>query len=600
MKNYNLRQYMKQLLSKESISILALVAFALVWVFSQHLTFTSDSETYLQYAHWLTGRDNISPHWYLRTPGLPLLLIISGVVHLGTFKGFMLLQAAISISSVCLAYAIIKIYQPKYALIGGWLFAVSCVPFTFSSAVMTENINICCFLLLAYGLLSSGGRPRMLWLAVIANILLFLLKPGNYFIFLISFIFLSFYSRSKLTDLLRLTIPYIVVMMLYITCFSLLKLSHPGLEGMSAIFQGIRAVAYAPYKHGFNHIYGKANQEITDAVTDTNILYMPNGENYNILTSDLVKKYNKSAAEKIILKASMEVYAANPMMIWHWLVNFVGASANNYTGQMLFYPYMLKCNNIAIVSAGNGPKTALLLEHLRNYIHKRESIWSAWEQPIFNDFAGNPDKLLENIFMRPNHVYHWFIWQALDREVGPTEASKIFMGASMEGFQKYPKAMLVFVRDLLSYFLGPDIEYATGDKIIKLPNAQLGAKNSYNLLSSRMTAEIQNAYIPFNPDMWSSLHNKLGWLWLTLKPIIFVLALFTLVASKNTEMWKSVVLCWMLSLYNAFVVTIFADPFFRFSAISWVLTALVALQGIFYLGDKIRNIVVVKNTMVTE
>lgn len=551
---------------------------SLVWVFSQHVTFSSDSVTFLQYAKWLVGEAEISPFWYLRNPGLPIILILTGVTKFNTFLGFMILQALFSVGIVECIYSIVKATQPKFAILISWLCIFTCVPFIFSTMITTEQANLYGFCLLIYALVlfTTSQQKKFIFLAAAANIFLFLLRPNNYYIFVITTCYLAFYSQKhRLQNILRFLVPYGTVMLLYIVCFGLLKLSHPGLEGMSSVFQGVRAVAYYPYAAG-----------ALDTLTkDQN----PNGDNYNILTADLAAKYGRKEAAVILLKESVKAYAFHPNLFVGWVQSIFTASANNYTGQMLFYPLMLKAQYIlpsesglkySKISSENGPATAAMLQHLSNYIKKREYIWRDWEPfEYFANFSGHPEALLINIFQNPNHVYHAFIWQALDREIGPVATSQLFMAAAIEGLKKYPSSITCFFDDLASYFFSLDVTYKSGARVMFLPTPGVGEKANSHLLSATMLQQINSPIFNVNKIFWDNLYGFYGYVWLLAKVFIFVFAVIGLGVASKEKFLSVFLLIWALIMYNALITSVFADPFFRYSALTWLLTTVVALQA---------------------
>lgn len=553
------------------------VIIALVWVFTQHVTFSSDSVTFLHYAKWLTGTAEISPFWYLRNPGLPIILILTGVTKFNTFIGFMLLQAFFSVGIVWCIYHMVKATQPQFAALITWISVITCVPFIFSTMVTTEQANLFGFCLLIYALVlfTTSQQKKFIFMAAIANILLFLLRPNNYYIFIITTFYLAICNQQpSLQNTIRFLIPYGMVMLLYIVCFGLLKLSHPGLEGMSSVFQGIRAIAYQPYAAG----------ALTELTNDRN----PSGSNYNLLTADLAAKYGRKEAGTILLRSSVKAYWQQPRLFVQWVQSIFTASANNYTGQMLFYPLMLKAPYIlngesgskySKISSENGPATAALLHHLSSYIQKREHIWREWT-PVesFANFSGRPQDLLTNIFQNPDHVYHAFIWQALDREIGPVATSQLFMAASMEGFKKYPATVMCFLDDLVSYFFSLDITYKSGSRVMFLPTPGLGEKAYSPFLSATMSQQIYNPIFKVNSAFWDNLYVVYSYIWLLAKIFIFIFALVGLGVAFKEKLLSIFLLIWTLIMYNAMITSVFADPFFRYSALTWLLTAVLALQ----------------------
>lgn len=598
-----LSKYFKSFNPAVFLLFLTATIVSTVWMCTQHLTFTADSSTYLQYATWLTGGDSISPIWYIRTPGLPLALILSGVTAFSSFVGFMALQAAASVAIVWLLYSIVKLTQPRFAILAAWIGMLTSVPFIFSTMVMTEHLNLCGYLGLVYCLLQfqQTHKYKFIYLAAIANIMLFLLKPSNYYVVIISLSFIAIIGRNILkSSLLRFSLVYGIFVLCYMVGFSLLKLSHPGQEGLSAVFQGVKAIAYLPYTEGvIQEKNGSASAKVIQAVRNfpatEQVFSEPSGYNYNLMAAALVNAYGKRPAEILLCKASFESFIAKPTLFLRWLGSLLGSSANNYTGQMLFYQVYLKSPQIvnnesekpySKINAENGPATSELLQHLWRYILHNENKWQFWEPAsLFSSFRHNPEGLFNNMMLKPNHIYHWFMWQALDREIGPIRTSELFMAAAKEAYKQDPRLAMTLFDDLATYFLGPDVTYKSGARVTFLPIPGVGERAISPFLTEKMRAPIDQAIIKVKPQIWDKVYAVYSWLWLIAKPMLLIMTLLGIPVLFRSKMYSGYWLIFSFVVYNALIVCVFADPFFRYSALTWFLSLIVALQTGFALVD---------------
>jgi hypothetical protein len=645
----------------QELILLSIAAItAIFWVFTQHLTFSADSTTYLQYAQWLTGHDKISAIWYLRTPALPLVLILTGVTKFQTFTGFMWLQAAISVLNVWLCYKILQLalswnLSSKWNLSSGQTLSsppqplgeergstivspligliaiLAGVPFAFSSMVTPEHLNLNGYLWLIFSLLLflRAQRLRYVLLIVVVNLWIFFLKPVNQYVWVISLLFITgsywWVRRCERTAQIATCTPwraviwflgcYFTIVSLYSAGVGVLKTAHPGYEGFGSVFQGLRAIVYQPYEAGnFKPELGPANAAMQDAVsayapqlkqqrqaqpkltaklarTPAEIFSTPNGYNYNALTAALVAKYGKAKAEKLLLQATLEVYRKQPLLLLNWVNSIFTTAANNYTGQMLYYPLYLKAPAVFYkaayqsikyepkVSATDGPATAELFKHLRHFIDTEESKWLNWSPPeLFAKFKGNKDALFNNIFQHPSHVYHWFMWQALDREIGPAQTSALFLAAAKEGIARYPEVLIPMIDDFYTYFFGPDVTYQPGMRTMSLPNPGVGEQRIMENMAPTLQAQILAPRLQVNTKFWDTVYISYGWFWLLTKGIICLLAVVSL-AVIGRNLLPLYLLTWSLALYNALICSILADVIFRYSAVTWFLLFILAIFG---------------------
>ncbi len=612
-------------LSRQEIYLLASsFIFAMFWVFTQHLTFNGDSGTYLHYAKWIMFKQGISSIWYLRSPGLPLVLILSGVVTFANFIGFMLLQAVVSVANVWLFYQIAKIMQPRIALAAAWISVATCVPFIFSSMVMTEHWNLFGHLLLIFALLKFKvlQNSRLIWLVALSNAFLFILRPSNYYLFTIVLVFLAIFSQDKWRTVLKFLLIYGTISLIYSMSFGLLKLAQPGSEGLSAAFQGYRTFLYQPYIEGklqasntelahdiletieyYSHTIPTASLNLklgkeyfAPYIDDRDVLFQqtinqPNGYYYNFIAEALVARYGRKATNAMLAKLVFNYFATNPSAIVQLLKSTLASSSNNYAGQMLFYPLMLKAQQTVLsehnkpnskIRATNGPATQQILHHVEDFVLGEPENWQNMQpSEYFADFKNNPYALLANIEHHPNHSYHWFMWQIMDRAVGPTAAAKLFMDAAKEGYIAHPISILAFMDDFITYFVGPDVTYRHGSRITFLPNPGVGEKSIPVDASTRMIQQIQNPILDVGANFWPQAYTVLGMLWLILKPIIIFLALAGFIMSFGSKNFSKYSLVLAIIVYNALIVCVFADPFFRYSALTWLLSLLLSIQTVY-------------------
>ena len=76
----------------------------IAWFLTQHIGFTSDSVTYWLFNEYLLRKQGPGSFLFFRTPGYPLLMILSGVSYFHSFIGLLFIQAIMAILMPILIY----------------------------------------------------------------------------------------------------------------------------------------------------------------------------------------------------------------------------------------------------------------------------------------------------------------------------------------------------------------------------------------------------------------------------------------------------------------------------------------------------------------
>src|SRR3989442_1491146 len=98
----------------------------------------------MRYAKFLLGSNQ---DVYFRTPGYPLLLILTGVFTFDSFLGLMLAQLAMGVLMPLLVYRIIAMYNQRVGYYAALFSIASLVPYGFMKAVLTEELYMFALLL---------------------------------------------------------------------------------------------------------------------------------------------------------------------------------------------------------------------------------------------------------------------------------------------------------------------------------------------------------------------------------------------------------------------------------------------------------------------
>jgi len=168
-------------IDRRMLILLAISAMVtLVWGLTRPLTYTTDSTTYVELAQYLLGQREPHPIVFIRPPGYPLLLILTGVIAFHSFVGLLLAQALTAVAIPLIAYKTVAHYSRSAAFAAGLLITLSLMPQIYSRAVMTEQPFIFGFVLLAYLVVrySIERSTKLFWSITITTIGLAFLRPS--------------------------------------------------------------------------------------------------------------------------------------------------------------------------------------------------------------------------------------------------------------------------------------------------------------------------------------------------------------------------------------------------------------------------------------
>lgn len=180
------------------------LSYALYWLMVSPIQYTGDSEGYLGVARMLVGKfpSGIPP--IFRTPGYPILLILTGAVIPGTFIPLLITQALLASLIPLIIYRMLLSYDQRIAFIGSIVAILSGTTTTHVSQIMSETL-FTALLFVGLGLAIKIIRERNLsarlfyWMAIIFAVLN-TVRPISWLIFwpLLGVIAVSLLQKSNL------------------------------------------------------------------------------------------------------------------------------------------------------------------------------------------------------------------------------------------------------------------------------------------------------------------------------------------------------------------------------------------------------------------
>lgn len=270
-------------------------------------------------------------------------------------------------------------------------------------------------------------------------------------------------------------------------------------------------------------------------------------------------------------------------------------SGSSMTGKMLFWqPYaglthsnIKTINGIAtpttLINESNGPASKELFRVIRDFAWNNKVNWvTLGPSDYFSKFAQNPDKLVDNIFARPNLIYHWFLWNALDVKIGPDKANELMKLSALEAFSNRPLSIWIIIDNFVAFFYGLDKTYNDGFLSVKMPG-NCCTINADFPINPILSTQQQIQYSKKN-ERWLSYVSPnisfLNWEWVILRSVSGLLAVALFSITYLSSFRRVAILTWAFIIPQALIVSIFAAPHFRYTNLALPFINALALIGI--------------------
>jgi hypothetical protein len=592
-----------------ALTVLSLLV-TLIWFATQPIGYTNDSSTYLDLARYLSGQTpTAQPYLFFRTPGYPLLMVLSGVTMFESFIGLLLVQAVMAFLIPLVVYKIVRLYFPRAALIAAIICIVSLTPYLESKTVMTEQSYIFGLLILVYAVALYHKSPSPTALYIISAIVtaLALVRPEANGIAYLAFVFCLLLARKYYRHVGIAFVAFLVVVSAWSFWVSLYTAPISG-----SFSQRVpKTFLYFTYeKNDDKHNYldpanGPASALLKDYLTKFAVGFEPSWEarvpwhdfgRYESQPQQLVESIYTTPNEyyfRFILEAVYtvaqdqginshdlfrhvlyETIKAHPSLLISFLRKDVVSSSVSFAGQQLFYQNYVALsaqkNFGPLFDPSNGPASKKLLDTVREFAEDYPQAWNRLEPAeIFSNYAGHPEEFIDqSILQRPNGNTWWFMWNASNAINGVAQTSGLFMAAALEGFCKEPRALLLFPDNFMTYFLGPSVLHNKGYREIDLPDI-FHPTWVDTTLPQRLQAELVSGLRVFNTLSFVDNARAAAveeWIWAVLKPVIFltIAITFLFLPAVNREAFVIGSFILVAIIYHGLVTSIFAEPFSRY------------------------------------
>ncbi len=500
----------------------------LVFVFVP-VTFLGGGNSYLRFAKVMASQLFDDTDTYFRTPGYPILMILTGVLRFDSFFGLMLAQTAMGIVIPVMIYRIVALYSLQTAYYTALLSIASMVPYGYAKSVLAEQMYIFVLILAMYfsARIWSLGRARDVYAMTAVLFVLPTVKPvGAYLLApmaVIAFVFLR-RSQRRLVTALAIAVALFIALWPVATMLRNQAIRNPRMAVTSLNTAGAigKTLFYNVYLTG-----GHLNNDV--------------------------------------LRSGSTLDQAPPFM-------------SDATG-----PAVRQMREILerVLTQEYVARTAGTLAEppdVRDFFYGR--------------FAGRPDALVAEMLRAPSLTYYWYMWTVLDETLGPQESDRLFLQVSLELLRQRPLiAMNYIVRNVYFFAIGVSIDYIYAlypNYNVKTTQTNLNGLVGYTPTrpeSEVLTPALRGELKTLPGGEWNTRIRMLLFyhlwtpLFLVWRPLVFVgmcLGPFLLLRTRVAPLaWLGAVVV----IYHMFVVCVFMMPIDRYLTETILVELMVAVPA---------------------
>ncbi|MFH1539378.1 MAG: hypothetical protein ABIH66_10495 [bacterium] len=308
----------------------------------------------------------------------------------------------------------------------------------------------------------------------------------------------------------------------------------------------------------------------------------------------------------VLLIASMLVSFA-----YHTEINCLPRTFTNptyMTGKNLFFNVYLTSDGL--MNKDNGPATEELIHTVNDmlYYHWDEveeitrpfDITDFQRTFFYERFDGDPEGLTNYMFESPALTYYRLMFYGMHKFIGPEKTDELLLNSSLELLRKHPfVGIKFFVRNLAGFFMPVQIGY----KKHVDPNERIGIQVSFLVVgSSRPRIDFMNglprkmiAEVKFDPlgeiIFYGRKSIKYIWtaLFITVRPLIFILMLLGLFLNLKTKHRPIVFLLFGVVAYQALITSIFQEAASRFIHKTFLIEFMLAMIALSHFYKRIKG-----------
>jgi hypothetical protein len=492
------------------------------------ITYYSNSDSYMRYAKYLLGSAQ-NTLIFFRTPGYPLLLILTGVFAFDSFLGLMLSQLAMAVVVPLLVYSIIATYNRRVAYYAALFSIASLVPYGFMKAVLTEQMYMSTLLLAIWVATRffATKRFRHIYITSIVLFVLLLIRPVAQYMFVVFLLtVLIFEFRRTRKVAIHVLCAFVLVVVLIQGWASLRNRIMPEVRVHSTVTNMTNMAG----RLLFYNVYLAGGHWNNEALVSGEPLDQPR---------EFTRCSDGPASTEFI----------NLLRVW------------------------LTPERIAATKQG------LFETQVENEF-------------FYERHAGDPSALVDQIVRSPSLTYYFFLWRALDDALGPAQADRLFFRMSLEILsRRWSLGPRYLLRNAYFFATGLPADYIPAlhpNYNLKVSQPNLAGIVSYTpcvpyngILSRDLADELK---FRLGGDVNSGVRKGLYLLWsplyLVLRPVVFVLMLAGPFVLWRTEYAPVALLSVLFVIYHLLIVCVFVMPIDRYVIETLLVELLVAAPAL--------------------
>jgi hypothetical protein len=501
---------LKQAISKvnryDFLLLLFGLFYALYWQQVSPIQYTGDSEGYLGVGRMLLGQSAFGMAPIFRTPGYPLLLVLTGAVIPGTFAPLLFMQALLVAFIPVIIYRILYPYGHRIALSASIIAILSGTTTAHTSQIMTEPLFTFLLFLGLFIVISIlrhkrtviAGQatiyPRLFYGFTLTFAALNTVRPIAWPMFwgLLLILISSLWRKDELKQEWRTIVTSILLFMGLMSCWAI---ADDILFSMGARFSPLIQARTLGNNRWESYLYD-----------------LPFNEAYFGPWSDRVGNISQTSP-----------------------ITFTRLENR---------PHMDRIRDIVLQD---------LIKNKEQFLHNH-----LYPFHLFGQYAHAPKQLADRMFTLPNYSYANYIRSAIEQNTSKKERQRLFYNAAKEAGSAWPKRWLIlWLHNPLIPFSGPS--HGNGSQHFLLAYSYLHHYQSQPNLESRhslidikngtatqlLFATLKHAWLD-SPELWQG--TEIPWVRFLDKPDELID--FILKNPNQNYAWDIAVTLWDLMGYN--------------------------------------------------
>ncbi len=625
-----------------AIGLLA-ITVAIAWAVIVPIAFYTDSWGYYLYAKFIgiQAGGALPSH---RTPGYPLMVLLTGVTKLDSLAVLLAAQFLMAVAMPVLAYLAVEPFSRKAAITCGVVTTITMLPFIYQKWVMTEQPFLFCTMLIAFlvARLSMRGSHGVLFLAItLVSIALALVKPQGTLIFWLTAILCLVMLRKLRPWILGGMLAFSAAMAMWAVIdrqYLLRAGAFPEIFPPSRAEQRLGELYFEPRIYCpsvvddcpaiLNAQAGPASAELYKIVNESiktrrrepptsndlmpQILFSnlpehgsdslesriwrrPHFAYWQFISSSVALRLGASQRDELFGKVAAEYGNRGINGAFRFLRNnptaFLFGGAPRAGGYNLFWQFYgpgryLRTLDIyrptRLVRPENGPSSKALFDGLRAYLTAFPKYW----EPLYPQYVGHVNELIEEMFESPRFEHLWRIWNMMASQLTIASADKLFRSVVKETAMRHPESTIILWDNASTAAFGPGSNSDDGYRLLSLPYI---GQSQY--VPEEMPARLREELL-LTAQKPVPLPKLFDWLYQSahvLKPIYFLISICVVPVLWNSRARLFGIWLITVTAVQIAVIALFGTPTARYMDMVLLLPLMGSMLGMWLLKEERSN-----------